>query len=173
MQNAFREFVVDGTEWQAPNGALPGPGPAFTWADASRPRTLRRAWLDTFDWRLYRAGLTLEQVSYRGRTDLTLTGRDGTVIAAESAAPPKSAGRPQAAWPPRWPGRLDAPPPGPLREHLGPVVGVRALAPVAKAVSVVRDRPALNSDDKTVARVTVDRMSVRYPSPASPRPACP
>jgi CHAD domain-containing protein len=48
------------------------------------------------------------------------------------------------------------------------VVGVRALAPVAKAVSVIRERPALNCDDKTVARVTLDRMSVSYPSPATP-----
>jgi len=171
LQNAFREFALDGAGSPAPDGALPAPGSAFRWAAASRPRTLRRVWLDTFDWRLYRAGLTLEQVSCRGRTDLTLTGRDGTVIAGEhvgpglpgeSAAPRKSAGLP------KWPGKLDSLPPGPLRERLGPVVGVRALAPVAKAVSVIRERPALNSDDKTVARVTVDRMSVSYPARATP-----
>jgi CHAD domain-containing protein len=168
LQNAFREFALDGADWPAPESALPAPGPAFTWARASRPQTLRRVWLDTFDWRLYRAGLTLEQVSYRGRTELTLTGRDGTVIAAEHAGPRLPGEPPKSAAQPKWPGQLDSLPPGPLREHLGPVVGVRALAPVARAVSVVRERPALNSDDKTVARVTVDRMSVSYPSAATP-----
>jgi CHAD domain-containing protein len=164
LQNAFREFALDGKRWPGPNGALPVPGSAFAWADASRSSTLRRVWLDTFDWRLYRAGLTLEEVSSRARSDITLTGRDGTVIAAEQIGvrPPGQAARP------KWPGRLDTLPPGPLREHLGPVVGVRALAPVAKAVSVLREQAVLNSDDKTVARVTVDRMTVSYPSPATP-----
>lgn len=152
-------------DWPGPDGALPVPGSAFTWADAGRPRTLRRVWLDTFDWRLYRSGLTLEQVSSRGRTDITLTGRDGLVIAAEQVGPPIPG---QAATQPKWPARLDSLPPGPLREHLSQVVAVRALAPVAKAVSVMRERPALNSDDKTVARVTTDRMSVSYPASASP-----
>ena len=168
MQNAFREFALDGADWPSPDGVLPAPGPAFRWAHASRPQRLRRAWLDTFDWRLYRAGLTLEQVSCRGRTELTLTGRDGTVIAAEHVGPGLSGERPKSDAPPKWPGRLDSLPAGPLRENLGSVVGVRALAPVAKAVSVVRERPALNSDDKTVARVTVDRMSVSHASAAAP-----
>jgi CHAD domain-containing protein len=165
LQNAFREFVLNGNDWPGPDGALPVPGPAFAWAPASRPRTLRRVWLDTFDWRLYRAGLTLEQVSSRARTDITLTGRDGTAIAAEQVGARQPG---QAAAKPNWPARLEALPPGPLREHLGPVVGVRALAPVAKAVSVIREHPALNSDDKTVARVAVERMSVSYPSAATP-----
>ena len=158
--------MLEGHDWAGPDGALPVPGPAFTWADASRPRTLRRVWLDTFDWRLYRAGLALEQVTSHARTDITLTGRGGTLIAAEQvgARQPGQA----AAAKPKWPARLDALPPGPLREHLGPVVGVRALAPVAKAVSVLRERPVLNSDDKTVARVIVERMSVSYPSSATP-----
>ena len=168
LQNAFREFALDGADWPVPDGALPAPGPAFRWAHASRPQRLRRAWLDTFDWRLYRAGLTLEQVSCRGQTELTLTGRDGTVIAAEHLGPGLSGAQPKSAAAPKWPGRLDSLPAGPLRENLGSVVGVRALAPVAKAVSVVRERPALNSDDKTVARVTVDRMSVSYPAAAVP-----
>ncbi len=165
LQNAFREFVLDGNDWPVPDGALPVSGSAFAWADAGRPRTLRRVWLDTFDWRLYRAGLALEQVTSHARTDLTLTGRDGTLIAAEQVGARQPG---QAAAKPKWPARLDALPPGPLREHLGPVVGVRALAPVARAVSVLRERPVLNSDDKTVARVIVERMSVSYPSSATP-----
>ena len=38
--------------------------------------------------------------------------------------------------------------------------------PVARAASTVHDLRVLNSDDKTVARVTVDRMSVSYPARA-------
>jgi len=165
LQNAFREFVLDTGDWPGPDGALPVPGSAFTWAAAGRPRALRRVWLDTFDWRLYRSGLTLEQVSSRARTDITLTGRDGAVIAAEHVVARKPG---QAAAQPKWPARLDSLPPGPLRENLGPVVGVRALAPVAKAASVITERSALNSDDKTVARVTMDRIAVSYPAAATP-----
>jgi CHAD domain-containing protein len=168
LQNAFREFVLDGADWPGPDHALPAPGSSFAWADASRPRTLRRVWLDTFDWRLYRSGLTLEQVSNGARTEITLTGRDGTVIASEHVGSGPAAQAATAAARPKWPGKLDSLPPGPLREHLGAVVGVRALGPVAKAVSVTREQPAVNSDDKTVARVTVDRMSVFYPARATP-----
>ena len=41
--------------------------PRFSVVPATRARTLRRTWLDTFDWRLHRAGLTLECVTGRGR----------------------------------------------------------------------------------------------------------
>ena len=37
--------------------------PRFTLGAASRSRTVRRTWLDTFDWRLHRAGLTLEYLT--------------------------------------------------------------------------------------------------------------
>jgi CHAD domain-containing protein len=126
-------------------------------SNAARSATLRRTWLDTFDWRLYRSGLTLEQISRRGTVDLVLTGRDGTVLAADHLEP-------GAAPRPAWPGRLDALPLGPLQDQLGPVVGVRALLPVARAASTVAQRRVLNGEEKTIARVTVDRMSVSYPA---------
>ena len=137
--------------------ALPGSG--FDLVTGARRATIRRTWLDTFDWRLYRAGLTLEQVSGRGGTEFRLTGRDGAEVAAEQF-------RDAAGRPPRWPGQLDALPAGPLAERLAPVVGVRALLPVARATSTVRERRALNGDDKTVARVIADQMSVTYPAAA-------
>ena len=40
--------------------------PQYSAVPATRGRTLRRTWLDTFDWRLHRAGLTLEYVTGRG-----------------------------------------------------------------------------------------------------------
>jgi CHAD domain-containing protein len=154
LQNVLRQFAVDCDDGAEPGQLLELPGSAFTVSAAARSVSLRRLWLDTFDWRLYQSGLALEQISSRGATDLVLTGRDGAVIAADHAA----------HGPLKWPGGLDVLPLGPLRDHLGPVVGVRALLPVARAVSSVRDNRVLNSDDKTIARITVDRMSVSYPA---------
>ena len=159
MRSVLRQFVLSRDARSDPDEVLRLPGSSFAVSDGTRPITLRRLWLDTFDWRLYRSGLTLEQVGSRGETHLLLTGRDGTVVAAGAAG-----GRVA------WPARLEALPLGPLRDHLGPVVGVRALLPVARAVSVVREIRVLNSDDKTIARVTADRMSVTYPEAGSVPP---
>ena len=172
MQSVLQQFVLSGEDGSVPDQVLKLPGSAFATSEPSRSVTLRRLWLDTFDWRLYRSGLTLEQVSRGGSADLVLTGRDGQVIAADHRLPPPAGGRKDGARRsrPAWPGLLDTLPLGPLRDHLGPVVGVRALLPVARAVSVVRDIRVLNSDDKTIARVTVDRMSVTYPESGSVPP---
>ena len=140
------------------SGGLSGSG--FSLVSGIRRATIRRTWLDTFDWRLYRAGLTLEQLTERGGTELRLTGRDGTQVAVEQFQG-AAGGRP-----PRWPAQLDALPAGPLAERLASVVGVRALLPVARATSALREQRALNDDDKTIARVTADAMSVTYPAAA-------
>jgi len=170
LAGVLRQFAVNTDGRTDPDQVLRLPGSAFAVADATRPVTLRRLWLDTFDWRLYRSGLTLEQVSRGGAADLVLTGRDGAVIAADHLArQQRGGGRDRrngrgARARPSWPGPLDALPLGPLRDHLGPVVAVRALLPVARAVSAVHEVRVLNADDKTVARVTVDRMSVSHPA---------
>jgi CHAD domain-containing protein len=200
LPSVLRQFVLDGDAGSEPDKVLRLPGSAFAASDVTRSITLRRLWLDTFDWRLYRSGLTLEQVSSRGAAEIVLTGRDGTVIAAEplgrrqpgergengqvreierGASPTRGegsrreTGQPQGGrgenGPPQglrvaWPALLDALPQGPLRDHLGPVVGVRALLPVARAVSTLREKRVLNADEKTIARLTVDRMSVSYPA---------
>jgi CHAD domain-containing protein len=138
-------------------------GSGFALASPDRRVTVRRTWLDTFDWRLYRAGLTLEQVSRAGggAAELRLTGRDGALITAE----PLPAGRGAAR--PRWPLQLAGLPAGPLAEQLAAVIGVRALLPVARATSVLHEQRALNGDGKTVARVTADQMSVTFPAAAA------
>ena len=147
-------------------------GSGYALEAGARRTTVRRTWLDTFDWRLYRAGLTLEQVTSRGTAELRLTGRDGTLLAAERLRPAAQGTRGGRV--PRWPALLAAVPPGPLAEELAPVVGVRALLPVVRATSVLREQRALNSDDKTIARITADQMSVTAPEPAgAPRPAGP
>jgi CHAD domain-containing protein len=169
LQGVLRQFVLNGEDSSSPDQVLKLPGSAFAVSDPSRSATVRRLWLDTFDWRLYRSGLTLEQVSRGGPADLVLTGRDGQVIAADHPVPPPG-GHKGGRSRPAWPGLLDTLPLGPLRDHLGPVVGVRALLPVARAVSVVRETRVLNSDDKTIARIAVDRMSVTYPGAGSVPP---
>ena len=156
MPGVLRQLVVTGDDGSAPERALKLPGPAFAVPNAARSATLRRTWLDTFDWRLYRSGLTLEQIGRRGTVDLVLTGRDGAVLAAEHLEPghvPR----------PAWPGLLDALPLGPLQDYLGPVVGVRALLPVARAVSAVTARrggTAAAAGYETDMRSTVTRAMV-------------
>jgi CHAD domain-containing protein len=168
LQSVLRQFVVDCDGGAEPEQVLELPGSPFTVSPAARSVSLRRLWLDTFDWRLYSSGLTLEQIASRGRTDLVLTGRDGTVVAADHVVP--AASRRHADGRVSWPGKLDVLPLGPLRDQLAPVVGVRALLPVARAVSTVRENRVLNGDDKTIARIAVDRMSVSFPGAASVPP---
>jgi CHAD domain-containing protein len=154
-----REFVVHDSAGagqdllRAVTGAV---SDALAWANGAPVTTCRRTWLDTFDWRLYRAGLTLEQVTARGGAELTLTGRDGDVLASERLQRGTVV----------WPSLLTALPPGPLRELLEPVAGIRALSPVAKAASKVSELRALNDDAKTIARLALDRMSVTFPARA-------
>jgi CHAD domain-containing protein len=157
LLSALREFVLVG-EAQEPGNNLPQiDDPRFGIATTSKSRTVRRTWLDTFDWRLFRAGLTLELLASRGTAELVLTGRDGERVATE----PTSTGN--GSRPIRWPSRIDKLPAGPLRERLAPVVGVRALLPVTKATSVLTEWRAVNTDEKTIAVLAVDRMSVTPP----------
>jgi CHAD domain-containing protein len=148
-----QELVLGGGEPADPARALELPGQQYSCAPAGRPHTVRRTWLDTFDWRLYRAGLTLEQAARAGHSELTLAGPDGERITEPAARL-------------RWPALAGALAPGELRTRLGPVAGIRALLPVARAVSSVQELRVLNGDGKTVAWLQVDQTSVTAPAPA-------
>jgi CHAD domain-containing protein len=157
VPNGSREYVVTDHAGAGPDveqALADGTGGGLTWIAGGPPGTYRRTWLDTFDWRLYRAGLTLEQTASRGGTELVLSGRDGEVLASEHLT---------GASQPAWPTLLAGLPPGPLRELLEPVAGVRALAPVARGVSKVTELRGLNGDGKTIARLSADRLTVAYP----------
>jgi CHAD domain-containing protein len=132
-------------------------GSRFRVAPAVQSRTLRRVWLDTFDWRLYKAGLSLEYTTARGARELVLTARDGELIAEQNM----DAGRP------RWPARIEQLPVGPLREHLSAVIGVRAVLPVVRALTVQTKRRAFNADDKTIAIVTTEQTTLTQPAKAA------
>ena len=160
MAGSIREFILaDGTA--TPAGMLPAVtggatlDGALSWANDRPPGAWRRTWLDTFDWRLYRAGLTLELLAGRHRAELALTGRDGAVLAGQQLSSDALLSRPALV------GVLPA---GPLRELVEQAVGVRALLPVARATSTMTELRALNDDAKTVARLTVDRMAVTFPA---------
>ena len=124
----------------------------------------RLSWLDTFDWRLYRAGLVLEfeQASRGGR--LLLTKADGTPQAEQSVT----------GWPPRRPGLAQDMPAGPVRDRIMMLTAPRALLPVVRVVSTVSVTRLLNADGKTVARLIADRCTVTAPPlTAAPLTAAP
>jgi CHAD domain-containing protein len=120
----------------------------------SRPARARRTWLDTFDWRLYKAGLTLYQVTAGGRSQLILTGPGGEQVMAPVDRPATL----------RWPAPATRLPAGALQDRVGAVTGNRVLLPVVTAASQVSDLRLLNGDEKTVARVSIDALTVSRPA---------
>ena len=161
----LRDFVLE-----APTGsgedllpaALAALSQAFTVTpEASAPGARRSTWLDTFDWRLYRAGLMLELDQARRGGRLLLRSADGTPQAEQ----------PVTGWPPRRPA-LDLPP-GPVRDRIMVLISPRALLPIVRAVSTASVARLLNADGKTVARLVADHITVTAvaPGPAGPTAA--
>lgn len=147
------EFVLAGDDLPPLDVVRAALAPSFAVIPGGRPRTVRHTWLDTFDWRLHGAGLTLEHAAGSGFSEYTLTGQDGERITAGISRI-------------RWPALASALPPGPLRTRLEPVSWIRALMPVARATSVIRHWRVLNTDDKTIAWLTVNQASQAGPDPA-------
>jgi CHAD domain-containing protein len=149
--SGLREFVLEpsaeGDAQDLPAAVLAALAEAFTVAADGAGVGAHRAWLDTFDWRLYRAGLTLEFEQARRGGRLLLSKADGT---------------PQAEQPvTSWPGRpaLDLPD-GPVWDRISVLVRPRALLPIVKAVSRASVTRLLNADGKTVVRLIADRVTV-------------
>jgi len=150
LPQQLREFMLEGTGTAAWNGMTDVLRSRFQVA-ADGTRTLRRVWLDTFDWRLYRAGSTLEYSSGPGMHELTLVTPEGERLAAEV---------PRISWP-RVPGIVPA---GPVRERVAQIAGIRALLPVAESTSTQRSLRMLDGEGKTVVRITVDNADGRGPA---------
>jgi len=101
-------------------------------------------YLDSFDWSLYLAGATLEdRLDERGRV-LIWRVRDPNRV---DAVQPIDAD----------PGLIDSVPVGPVRERLAPPLGVRRLLPMAEVRTQSLMLRVLNDDEKTVARILVER----------------
>ena len=103
-------------------------------------RAVSQTWLDTFDWRLHGAGISLE---YADDGPLTAQLPDGVRLQCP---------RPERGWP----ARADDLPAGLLRDALAPIVALRALLPVVTVKRVTRESRVLNRDDKTVARLVIE-----------------
>jgi hypothetical protein len=153
----LREFVADTPAEEdsilaAVRSAL---SQAFTVTEepgAAGRGTHRRTWLDTFDWRLYKAGLTLQFEQARRGGRLLLSKADGTPQAEQ----------PVTRWPGR-PGLAEDLPDGPVRDRIMVLTSPRALLPIVKAVSTVSVARLLNADGKTVARLVTERVKVTAP----------
>lgn len=106
-----------------------------------------REFYDSFDWRLYAAGLVLFIDRGKGQARLHLRsladGRDIVSIDAEEVS-----------------GFAHDLPPGALRDRLSPLLEERRLLPVAELKCARRCFKVLDEEAKTVARVTLERDSV-------------
>ena len=89
-------------------GVLAALAPRFSVQRTARSRSVRRAWLDTFDWRLHRAGFTLEYVTGRRPAELVLTGPAGDVVTQRASRL-------------SWPALAGDLPAGPVRDRLARV----------------------------------------------------
>jgi CHAD domain-containing protein len=153
-----REFVLEAPAEDdtrgLPAAALAALAEAFTVApERDGAGTHRRTWLDTFDWRLYRAGLTLQFEQARRGGRLLLAKADGTPQAEQ----------PVTSWPRR--PALDLPD-GPVRERISVLIRPRALLPIVKTVSTASVTRLLNADGKTVVRLIADHATVTAPMTA-------
>ena len=122
----------------------------------------RTTWLDTFDWRLYKAGLTLEYLPARGGGELRLSGT-GTAAAGISAT------QLVTGWQVSRPHLAAGLAAGPVSARIAALAAPRALLPVVTASTATLVYRLLNADGKTVARLLVVRPSLAARDPLPPR----
>jgi CHAD domain-containing protein len=162
MTPDVREFVLDGNNGgngSIGNGTAPASvppsaildvlGQSFGVAAERGAPSHQRTWLDTFDWRLHRAGLVLE---YERKS------RGGRLLLSKDDVP--QAEQPVNGWRPSRPHLATDLPAGPVRDQVVRLARPRALLPVATAAGPVSVTRLLNADGKTVARLIVDHPAV-------------
>jgi CHAD domain-containing protein len=149
----------------------------------------RLIWLDTFDWRLHKAGLALEYVAGHQGGELRLMSATSATATPARSAPARSTParpaltRPTAAtttgvtagpasdgdtstvqpvtgWTATRPHLSSDLPDGPVAARIAGLIAPRALLPVAAAASTTTVYRLLNTDDKTVARLFVERLAI-------------
>lgn len=112
--------------------------------DLSNLETERRTYLDTFDWRLFGAGI---------RAEIAETDAGLHLVISELSSGELWRCIPVSA-PPRFAREL---PEGPVRRRLGEIIEMRALMPLATISVRVRTASVQNRDAKTIARVQIER----------------
>lgn len=108
---------------------------------AGLEEAVSHTWLDTFDWRLHEAGISLE---YLDDGPLVMQFPDGSRLQGPRAK--------------KWPALLHDLPAGRLRDALEPIVAPRALLSVVTVARAVRESRVLNADEKTVARLLTESV---------------
>jgi CHAD domain-containing protein len=103
--------------------------------------------LDTIDWRLHRAGMTLRDTRHGRTAELVLSTGSGTPVTAPIRVR-------------SWPRRVDMLPASELRDRLASTVGVRALLPLAEVRVRSTGLRLLDGEDKTRVRVRVDQQEL-------------
>jgi len=126
----------------------------------------RTTWLDTFDWRLYKAGLVLEYVPGRGGGELRLSG-SGTRTTGSRAG--TNATQLVSGWQANRPHLAAGLAAGPVSARIAGLAAPRALLPVVTATTATSVYRLLNADGKTVARLLVIRPSLAGREPLPPR----
>src|ERR1700677_1995532 len=97
---------------------------------ADGPR--RRTWLDSFDWRLHKAGFLLEYVHLPRGGELRLT-----AVTGSGAGLAPVAVQPVTGWQSSRPHLAYDLPAGPVADRVGSVIAPRAVIPVATITSTV------------------------------------
>jgi CHAD domain-containing protein len=139
MGTNSRAFIKQGAvEIDAIAAALQ---PKFT-ITAGPETEVSHTWLDTWDWRLHEAGISLE---YLDDGPLIMQFPDGNRLQGPRAK--------------KWPALLHDLPAGRLRDALEPIVAERALLLVVTVQRAVRESRVLNPDEKTVARLLTESSS--------------
>jgi CHAD domain-containing protein len=195
MTPGLAGFVVSGTDTQTWDEVIAGVAAALGQGFAVVPErgghvgARRRTWLDTFDWRLYRAGLILEYAAAHRGGELRLTSAHPAAPAAPSAstapaaltapaaptaptapgatpgttAQPATAGaaaQPVTGWRASSPHLLGDLPDGPVTARITGLVAPRALLPAVTVASTATVSRLLNDDGKTVARLLIECPAV-------------
>jgi len=120
--------------------------------DRGAPRgARRRTWFDTFDWRLYKADMTLEYAVAQHGGELRLSG---------GVAPARDAVQPVTGWQASRPHQLRDLPDGSIATSISGVVAPRALLPEVTVTGTTTAYRLLNEDGKTVARLLVEHPAV-------------
>lgn len=114
-------------------------------------KSVRHTLHDSFDWRLFQAGLQLEEVRGTGRHELTLRRLDG-----ETACETIRLEGPVARFHQHYP-------PGLLRERLAATLQMRALLPLVEIRRRERLVRVLDSERKTVLRIVLQGQEARPP----------
>jgi hypothetical protein len=140
-------------------GAAGDPGAVFAALSsaytvlAEPAEAIRWTCLDTADWRLFRAGLSLREIRRGARRELVVIDPAGveTTTTLRGAV---------------WPARVDRLEPSPVRDRLAAALGSRALVAVAEGQTRRVALRLLDRLDKTRVRVCVDQHRLVLPTPA-------